>query len=366
MTAQIVANATPGSIELATGVLVSLANFDNTGVLGWEWTLKDKPAGSASVLSAQFTSTVTFTPDIAGTYVVELRTYTDVARNDLDDFDRQMARCRYSAGFDWVLPGAGESTQYSANLGWKTEVNRALSDVHDSVLMPTSLKTANYTAGFGDMVLVDLAGAAGNVTITPPSAASVRGKRIGVQVIGLASGRQAIFDPPGVQTVSGNATDAITTDWGLAVYQSDGTNWNRIDHGRQAGGNLHAEAVAGGAAGFLSGSDKTKLNELLVEVSFVTVSGTSKTLGLSDRQTCQDCTNGAAVTITVPQNASVAFNIGTVIEVMQSGAGQVTIAGAGITFRSRNSEQKTAGQFASIFLKKVATDTWQITGDKAA
>ena len=74
-------------------------------------------------------------------------------------------------------------------------------------------------------------------------------------------------------------------------------------------------------------------------------------------------TNAAAVTATVPPNASVAFNTGTVITMRQAGAGQVTLAaGAGVTL---NGDLKTAAQHASIQIIKVGADVWDVTGGVA-
>jgi hypothetical protein len=62
----------------------------------------------------------------------------------------------------------------------------------------------------------------------------------------------------------------------------------------------------------------------------------------------------------------VAFGIGTQINIMQLGAGQVTIAGAGVTFRSSGSKLKTNGQYAVATCCKIATDTWVVVGNLAA
>lgn len=227
MAAQIVVDATPGSVIVAIGATVTLSNLDNTDVLGWLWELVDKPAGSAAALSSTIVAAPTLTVDLAGSYAVSLRTFRDVPRTVFDAFDFEEVAARYAAGFDWRLPAAGETLQYDASKGWKAEVNRILVDVHDYILKPTALKIAAYTAGFGELVLVDLASAAGNVTITPPAAASNAGKRVGVKVVGAATGRQAIFDPP-AGTVDGASTHALTTDNAFATYESDGTNYQRV------------------------------------------------------------------------------------------------------------------------------------------
>ena len=55
-----------------------------------------------------------------------------------------------------------------------------------------------------------------------------------------------------------------------------------------------------------------------------------------------------AVTVTVPTNATTAFEIGTEIHGMQAGAGLVTIAGAGVTFNAYGSDLTTPGPGAAF------------------
>jgi len=93
------------------------------------------------------------------------------------------------------------------------------------------------------------------------------------------------------------------------------------------------------------------------------ITGITDTLVLSDDGKYLRYTNAAAVTATVPPNASVAFPNGTVITMRQAGAGQVTLsAGAGVTL---NGNLKTAEQHASIQIMKVDTDVWDVTGGVA-
>jgi hypothetical protein len=94
-----------------------------------------------------------------------------------------------------------------------------------------------------------------------------------------------------------------------------------------------------------------------------TASGGS-TLQLDDQGKTVDCTSGSSNTQTVPTNAAVAFPIGTVIYVTQLGAGLVTIAGSGgVTINVHSGTLALAGQFATIMLRKTATDTWLMTGE---
>jgi hypothetical protein len=92
--------------------------------------------------------------------------------------------------------------------------------------------------------------------------------------------------------------------------------------------------------------------------------GTAYTAVLADADTYIQFSNASAISFTIPQNSSVAFPVGTVIEIEQAGAGALTVVqGTGTTVNSRASDLTLAGQYAVAFLKKVATNTWTLNGD---
>jgi len=95
--------------------------------------------------------------------------------------------------------------------------------------------------------------------------------------------------------------------------------------------------------------------------------GTTYTLVLADDGKIVTCDNAASITLTVPPNSSVAFGIGTQVNIMQLGAGQVTIAaGSGVTLRSEGNKLKLKGQYAVATCAKIATDTWVVVGNLSA
>ena len=95
--------------------------------------------------------------------------------------------------------------------------------------------------------------------------------------------------------------------------------------------------------------------------------GTTYTTVLADDGKLITCDNGSAIALTIPPNSSVAYGIGTQINVMQLGAGTVTItAGAGVTLRSDGSKLKTNAQYAVATCCKIATDTWVVVGNLKA
>lgn len=97
-----------------------------------------------------------------------------------------------------------------------------------------------------------------------------------------------------------------------------------------------------------------------------TQTGTTYTLVLSDSARLVTLNNAAAITLTVPTNASVAYPLGTQVNLVQLGAGQVTVGGAGVTLRSQGSKLKLNGQYATATLVKIGTDEWVLVGNTAA
>lgn len=86
--------------------------------------------------------------------------------------------------------------------------------------------------------------------------------------------------------------------------------------------------------------------------------GTSYTLVLADAGKQVTMTNASASTLTVPPNASIAFDVGVRIQVIQLGAGAVTLtAGAGVTISSLATSLVMA-RYQVATLIKTATNTW--------
>lgn len=89
--------------------------------------------------------------------------------------------------------------------------------------------------------------------------------------------------------------------------------------------------------------------------------GITYSLVLSDGGKYLRLENSSPISLTVPLNSSVPFEIGTVITISQVGAGQVTVGGSGVTFNAWKG-LKTPGQYTSIQIIKVDTNTWDVIG----
>lgn len=58
--------------DLVTGVAVTLSNSNNSGAYSHRWVLLDRPTGSAATLTNSTSAVASFTPDVAGTYRIQL------------------------------------------------------------------------------------------------------------------------------------------------------------------------------------------------------------------------------------------------------------------------------------------------------
>lgn len=128
-----------------------------------------------------------------------------------------------------------------------------------------------------------------------------------------------------------------------------------------AAGNTGATGATGntGATG-PTGSDA------VLTLSFNAQTGTTYTLAASDKDKLVELNNAAAITVTVPNNTSVGIVDGAQVNLLQTGAGQVTVqAGSGVTVNGTPG-LKLRAQWSSATLIKRSTNTWVIVGDLSA
>jgi len=92
----------------------------------------------------------------------------------------------------------------------------------------------------------------------------------------------------------------------------------------------------------------------------------SYTLVLADKNKVVEMGVASANTLTVPTNATVAFPVGSQINILQTGAGQTTVAAAGGVTINATPGLKLRAQWSYATLIKRATDTWVLVGDLSA
>jgi hypothetical protein len=114
----------------------------------------------------------------------------------------------------------------------------------------------------------------------------------------------------------------------------------------------------------------SSVDSALGQLTLNAQTGTTYTFVLTDnRNKLITASNASAQTYTIPTNASVAFPIGSTINVIAIGAGQVTIQGnGGVTVASTGATAtapKLRVQYSAATLIKVGTDSWYVIGDIA-
>jgi len=206
-------------------------------------------------------------------------------------------------------------------------------DVEDVPLGENLMFPADVNNAFRE-VMADLADVNdGTVSLTSPSAVSL-GVTGNITVGGTVDGRDV-------------ATDGTKLDGIEALADVTDT----------------ANVTSAGAA-MLTGATFT--GAVVSQVSINAQTGTTYTTVLSDQSKLITLNNASAIALTIPANSSVAYPVGTQIDLSQFGAGQVTVAGAGGVTVNSASGLKLKSQYSSASCVKVDTDTWLLVGDLEA
>lgn len=105
-------------------------------------------------------------------------------------------------------------------------------------------------------------------------------------------------------------------------------------------------------------------------LAFNDQTGTTYTFVLADADNkLVTLSNASAIAVSIPTNASVAFPIGTQINLIQIGAGQVTVSAATpgtttvVSTGATSASPKCRAQYSAITLVKKNTDSWYAIGD---
>jgi hypothetical protein len=87
---------------------------------------------------------------------------------------------------------------------------------------------------------------------------------------------------------------------------------------------------------------------------------------LTERDSLIEVNSASAVIVTIPANSTVAYPIGTSIDILQTGAGQISVAGAAGVTVNATPGLKLRTQWSGATLFKRATNTWVLYGDLSA
>jgi hypothetical protein len=150
----------------------------------------------------------------------------------------------------------------------------------------------------------------------------------------------------------------------IVVFSSGGSPTSVNMSGDVTITNTGATTIGSGAV------TQTKLGTGTPQAGFRSVqnpqTGTTYTLVLTDLSKLVELNNASSITLTVPSNSSVAFAVGDRIDLLQTGAGQVTVAGSGGVTVNGTPGLKLRTQWSAATLIKRATDTWVLVGDLSA
>lgn len=170
----------------------------------------------------------------------------------------------------------------------------------------------------------------------------------------------AVVHLAGAESITGNKDFTGTLTLGGQAVVS--TNDSRLSDSRTPA--AHAASHSSGGSDPVS---PVNIGAAPAVHQHPTISATTKTadytLALVDAGTVVEMDLAAPGTLTVPADASVAFPVGTLIEILQLGVGTVTVApAAGVTLRTAATLSSRA-QYSSVGLRKRAANEWIVAGD---
>jgi hypothetical protein len=132
--------------DLVLGQPVVLRNSDDTDVSRWIWALVDQPLTSTAILSGTSSSQVTFTPDVAGSYLIRLTVGDGLA----GQIDLRVAAILDTAGYRYPATGeTADSVNWPDNdeKGWGKDVEAILREAAAGGSLAGTLAIGNTTGG---------------------------------------------------------------------------------------------------------------------------------------------------------------------------------------------------------------------------
>jgi len=166
------------------------------------------------------------------------------------------------------------------------------------------------------------------------------------------------------------AAQALTTASGLAAgtyYPSGALTIGIATAGvvtaMIASGAVGSNQIASGAVGELQMSNTVANKTIIGDIQTISAQTGAYTLASGDAGKLITVNAAGATIVTIPTNATVPFAVGSHIDFIQLGAGQVTISGnTGVTI-NYTPGNKLRTQYAGASVIKIATDTWCLVGD---
>jgi len=189
-------------------------------------------------------------------------------------------------------------------------------------------------------------------------------------VDGLAAGGN--FNPGAINTedIADDAISTIKIQTGAvttSIIADDAVTAAKIAAGAVGTSEIAASVtLTTPNIGAATGTSLTTTGNVISHIATNAQTGTTYTLVAADDGRVIELSNASPITMTVPLDSSVNFTVGTQIILLQTGAGQVTVAGAGGVTVNATPGLKLRTQWSSATLIKRAADTWVLIGDLSA
>lgn len=240
-----------------------------------------------------------------------------------------------------------------------------LKQIHSAVNFSTRAITANYEARPEDgLLLVDATD--GDVTITlPHPLQSIRRHAI-----------VKVDDSAGAVTIRcdfcdvNDGTVVLNSKYAAADVQSDGTRYvATLSMFSLAAAPQEVTGIGSAAAASMAAALETlgliqNHGYFLDAVQpYTSLTGASNTTALAHAGKLFGVSHSSATNLTIPPASSVAYPLGTIMNVYQEGAGALSfVAGSGVTLRCSRTLTCRA-QYSAVSCMNVATDVWLLAGD---
>lgn len=223
-------------------------------------------------------------------------------------------------------------------------------------------------ANGNEMVIFDnVASASNEITISNASGANSPS----ISATGTATNISLALTPKGTGTVQITTDLEIRSEGDIRLADSDNSNWVGFKAPATVASNISwtLPSTDGGSGQVLGTNGAGVLSWYTASTATpsptltTSTRASSGTLVIGEAGQLVEMNNASANTLTVPLNSSVAFGIGTQINILQIGAGQTTIAAAGTVTINSSLGLKLRTQWSSATLIKRGTDTWALIGD---
>lgn len=254
-----------------------------------------------------------------------------------------------------------------SNMGVYTVYNDAITTLTITTADPSNpridrvvatVQDAYYTGAYNDVIFQVIAGTPAGSPVapaTPANSISLATVAVGAAVTQINTGN--ITDTRVSVTTNLPVGDLTEVLAGTGITVTNGT------------GPVPTVAIDSTVA-TLTGS-QTLTNKILtspqINLGINTQTGTTYTTVLADNGKLVTLSNASAIAVTIPLNSSVAYPVGAQINMVQLGAGQVTVAGAGgvtvVSTGATAASPKTRAQYSTLTAVQTSTDNWLVMGD---